>query len=385
MHVIRVRLRVLPVAVPLPPSPFAPTPILSSLSRASRAPLSTAPSHAQPLPAPVPLSPTPPYSAPSLSPAVSPLSSVPGPVPDSSLLDPSTSLLVPDCPFSSPSPLSPLPSLSPLLAAFADSSPPSPVALVRDFFLYVHNAPFLDLFPLLLPSPPIPYYQAIVFASFALRFVFTAPIAVIQQSRLTRLENIQPIADAWKKSVLRDVRIQAGIHDWDREKVQKEADEMYRSRLRTLHTTHRCHPIPTLLLPLLHFPLFLSASLALRGMAGFVPEDAWWSAYAPEAVDGMDKGGVLWFVDLTVRDTTGWFGAAMGWVQLVNVQIGSLSRSTTPNTVVNLWPFRALALFSGYITSQVPVALALYWLTSAVYSLAQNVVVKVWRWKKRLK
>ncbi|KXS16100.1 hypothetical protein M427DRAFT_300791 [Gonapodya prolifera JEL478] len=264
---------------------------------------------------------------------------------------------------------------------------PSPVSLIRSFILWCHEAPFLAYLPDVLSATataPLPLWQSIVLATVALRLAITVPLAVLQQRRLARQQALQPIAEAWKATLRHQVAQVARKEGWSPDVMEKETQKRYRERVRSLYASHQYHPLRTLLLPWVQVPLWVSVSFALRGMVGYVPESAWWSALVGGApVPGMEEGGTLWFENLTRADETLFFPLAVGWTNLANAQLGALSSAPpTPLRTVMIWSFRGLALGSMYFASQMPTAISLYWLSSALFSLGQNVVMRVWKWRK---
>lgn len=155
----------------------------------------------------------------------------------------------------------------------------------------------------------------------------------------------------------------------------------YKNKVRELYNKHQCHPLKTFLLPWIQVPLFVSMSLALRKMAAW-PIPFFDNASSPlVAVDGFETGGVFWFLDLTVADPTVLLPLAVGGLHLANVQ---LNMNAMENKQHHPTPFQralklvlqGLAVAMIPVATQVPAVLALYWTTSAAFSLVQNIVVR---------
>lgn len=177
------------------------------------------------------------------------------------------------------------------------------------------------------------------------------------------------------------------------------------------------------LLPWFQIPLFICMSFSLRGMV-----------ISPELVDSLSAGGFGWVTDLTARDPTMIFPIAIGMSNFLNVevradfphqgadyrQLQSLTQPCSPaqfhvyarQTVIA--PEGASKHILGhfichhpncgassngkqcsteqkahsvnrFLTSDYQQALSLYWTTSSLYSVAQNVLFRVPTVRKALK
>ncbi|KAJ3004545.1 Cytochrome c oxidase assembly protein cox18, mitochondrial [Thoreauomyces humboldtii] len=147
--------------------------------------------------------------------------------------------------------------------------------------------------------------------------------------------------------------------------------EQYKAKASSLYSLYRCHPLKTLLLPWTQIPLWITVSLSLRSMAAF---PAPFLETPVAAVEGFATGGTSWFVDLAAQDPTMIFPLSIGFMHLCNIELNrSMVRATGRKDNLLLTSFfRALSILIIPVATQVPMALNLYWATSAAFSLTQN-------------
>jgi inner membrane protein COX18 len=117
-------------------------------------------------------------------------------------------------------------------------------------------------------------------------------------------------------------------------------------------------------------------SFSLRGMV-----------LAPETFETLSSGGFAWVTDLTARDPTMIFPIAIGMSNFLNVELNSMNargnQSFRQKTLQNV--FRGISFAIIPIAAQAPMALCLYWTSSSLYSVAQNVCFRVPAVRKYLK
>jgi YidC/Oxa1 family membrane protein insertase len=124
----------------------------------------------------------------------------------------------------------------------------------------------------------IPYWQAIVVFTFALR-IGLLPIALRGVQNGNRMALLKPdmtkVQNAMKSSEgMADPKLQA----------------RYQMEMKQLFVKHDVNPFRALALPLAQMPIFVSLFMGLRQMQDYYPDYC--------------NGGVLWFTDLSVADPT---------------------------------------------------------------------------------
>lgn len=98
----------------------------------------------------------------------------------------------------------------------------------------------------------------------------------------------------------------------------------------------------------------------------------------------LTKEGLLWFSDLTVPDPTFTLPLVFGLTNLAIIEIMSLSRVKAPGKLQKFLTnfFRVFTILMTAIATQVPSCLTVYWMTSSVYGLVQNLILMSPRVKK---
>ncbi|XP_016121092.1 mitochondrial inner membrane protein COX18-like, partial [Sinocyclocheilus grahami] len=109
-----------------------------------------------------------------------------------------------------------------------------------------------------------------------------------------------------------------------------------------LYVRDNCHPFKASLLIWVQLPMWVCLSLALRNLSlgmGHVPLEA-----------GLATGGVLWFPDLTLPDSTWIMPVSLGLINLLITEVRRFSR--------------------------LGLSMCLYWLSSSCVGLAHNLLLR---------
>ncbi|KAJ3118957.1 Cytochrome c oxidase assembly protein cox18, mitochondrial [Phlyctochytrium bullatum] len=238
----------------------------------------------------------------------------------------------------------------------------APLEVVVSFFSALHDG--LGL----VPPETVPWYAAII-AGTALLRLGTVPIAVIQRRRIARLVKAQSVVAAWEATLRRQPPAPA-LNPAER---AKKLQTQYKAKVAEVYRTYNCQPWKTFLLPWTQLPLFVAVSFGLRRMAAF---PAPFLETPPAPVPGFAEEGVLWFANLAAPDPTVLLPLAIGGMHLFNIEMNSSSvkKPTARQRALKI-VFQTLAVASVPIATQVPAGIALYWATSAAFSVVQNVVL----------
>ncbi|KAJ3165371.1 Cytochrome c oxidase assembly protein cox18, mitochondrial [Geranomyces variabilis] len=224
-------------------------------------------------------------------------------------------------------------------------------------------------------SSTLPWWATIVTCTVALRAACTLPLALQQRKRMERLAKIVPLLKGWEQTYHMQLKGLTGGGGGSGSSSASAAKSrmqiLYNEKKSELYKKYDCHPLKTLLLPWVQIPLWVTVSLALRNMAAF-PAPFLTTPESP--VEGFTTGGTSWFVDLAAQDPTMIFPLSIGFLHWTNIELNrSIVRASGRNDNVMVTGFfRALVLLIIPVATQVPMALNLYWATSAAFSVAQN-------------
>ncbi|CAH2353922.1 cytochrome c oxidase assembly protein Cox18p, mitochondrial [[Candida] railenensis] len=274
----------------------------------------------------------------------------------------------------------------------------------------------------------IPWWALIPIATFSLRAVWTLPLAVIQRRRIQKQNSFKPVISAMfpifklklgqrvqkakqaGDKLLRGTGGKSGggsgvsgemefmqaqnpVSTMKYEEIVLMANKERRRRQKQLFKDHNIQLWKNFLLPLFQIPLWVSMSLTMRNLSGWSS----WDNLSNAALDpSLYEEGLFWFTDLASYDSLHVFPVVLGIVSLCNVEwtfrtiqlmrptsssssSASISSSKAPlrptlmDSMSNI--SRMSVVFMMAISMNAPVALVLYWISSQVFSLIQNVIL----------
>ena len=101
---------------------------------------------------------------------------------------------------------------------------------------------------------------------------------------------------------------------------------------------------------------------------------------SPALLAALSDGGSLWFPNLLEPDV--WYGLPLvvGGASLVNTELNGLIRGSRATETVGepsilVTALRGASMAMVWVASSVPAAMSLFWATSAMYSVGQNVLL----------
>ncbi|XP_071390216.1 cytochrome c oxidase assembly protein COX18, mitochondrial, partial [Centroberyx affinis] len=157
--------------------------------------------------------------------------------------------------------------------------------------------------------------------------------------------------------------------DWSERHCRFQFKKNLRRLVSQLYIRDNCHPFKASLLVWVQVPMWISLSLALRNLS----LDHRHTALQAE----LAAGGALWFPDLTVPDSTWILPVCLGLTNLLIVEIFALQRvnlSFFQKFVTNF--IRVISVLMIPIAATVPSSMSLYWLSSSLVGLGQNLLLR---------
>ncbi|KTW29877.1 hypothetical protein T552_01081 [Pneumocystis carinii B80] len=149
----------------------------------------------------------------------------------------------------------------------------------------------------------IPWWATIPLSTLLLRTAIV-PVVLWSRNRMIRYIYIKPLIEAWKCQIERFDNIK-------NKKFIEKRSELFRR--------HNCHPIGSIVMPFIQFPLFLTMTFALRSMTG------WSIPLFPKPDIPMDVSltyeGIAWMQDLTAPDSIGFLPVCLGLINLINIEL----------------------------------------------------------------
>ncbi|XP_071952543.1 cytochrome c oxidase assembly protein COX18, mitochondrial-like isoform X2 [Antedon mediterranea] len=169
---------------------------------------------------------------------------------------------------------------------------------------------------------------------------------------------------------------QATQEKWNEAKMKKVITKMMKNSAKQIYVRDNCHPAKASIMILTQIPLWISVSLSLRNMTGAISSNFYLDPNC--VVPTLSDGGTLWFTNLVLPDPLYILPLAVGLLNLINIELQTLNvreGSKFPKLVTNM--LRGLSIIIIPIAAYMPSAITLYWMTSASYSVAQNLFLKL--------
>ncbi|XP_062982214.1 cytochrome c oxidase assembly protein COX18, mitochondrial [Elgaria multicarinata webbii] len=218
----------------------------------------------------------------------------------------------------------------------------------------------------------LPWWAAVLAASAVFRTGLTLPLAAQQSRVLAKLENLQPEIQSLAKHLRYEVSVCAKQQGWS----EKLASFYFKKNLKRivseLYVRDNCHPFKASLLIWIQIPVWVFVSIALRNLS--IGRGASEGLFIQEQ---LSTGGILWFKDLTVPDSTWILPIALGILNLLIVEIFALRKtelSKFQKYATNF--FRGVSVLMIPIAATVPSSMALYWMSSSFMGLSHNLLLR---------
>ncbi|CUM62768.1 uncharacterized protein PRCAT00000325001 [Priceomyces carsonii] len=257
----------------------------------------------------------------------------------------------------------------------------------------------------------IPWWALIPLTTFALRSIWTLPLAIMQRKRIQKQAMLRPVvsatnpvlklnlakkvqsakqkqlvgqnADETRNSENGDSYVpQLPLSSMTYEQILLLSAKETRKRQKKLFKENGVQLWKNIILPACQVPLWIAMSWTFRDLSGW----STWNTFDNRPLDeSLYTEGLLWFTDLTIPDSFHLFPLMIGLISLCNVEwtfktLSILRR--TQNTLLRTNMSESIATISRMsvvflmaISLHAPVALVLYWLSSQTFSLVQNIMM----------
>ncbi|XP_072480460.1 cytochrome c oxidase assembly protein COX18, mitochondrial isoform X2 [Notamacropus eugenii] len=163
----------------------------------------------------------------------------------------------------------------------------------------------------------LPWWANIIVTTTALRSAVTLPLAAYQNYVLAKVENLQPEIKTIAKNLNYDVALQAKQLGWSKRLTRLVYLNNMRRIVSELYIRDNCHPFKATLVVWIQIPMWIFMSVALRNFSLGITD----SEGAISIQEQLSTGGVLWFPDLTVLDSTWILPISLGVLNLLIVEI----------------------------------------------------------------
>lgn len=270
-------------------------------------------------------------------------------------------------------------STSPSNNALADS--PLYNALADTYLIRTCQECFLDLHHL----TGLPWWATVVTATVVARTVVTLPLAAYQHYIFAKIENL----NLELKDVAKELAYETKIAQEQLKLTDKQSGQLFKLSLkkqwRKMIIRENCHPFKGAILVLFQIPLWVSFSFAIRNLVYMLPKSA--AETAQITFEQLSVGGFGWITNLTETDSTLILPVILGITNLVIIELQMMSKLHEPSKFQRYFMnfLRGISIMLIPISATVPSCLCLYWVTSSIYGLGQNMLLLSPRVKRSLK
>lgn len=221
----------------------------------------------------------------------------------------------------------------------------------------------------------LPWWATIIIYTFGLRLM-TFPIAVYAQKMKAQLHKILQIElPAIDEELKREVAIYKKKYPIN----DKQAFILYKrsqkKQYRLMIERDNCHPMKTTILFWFQIPIWICHSICIRNLLTLQPDPN--SINAIITHTQMTVGGFGWIPNLIESDASYILPVLWAVTNLVNIELGVLekggSSSKFMSVITNV--FRGITIAVIPIAASVPSCLTLYWCTSSICALGQNLLL----------
>ncbi|XP_063985126.1 cytochrome c oxidase assembly protein COX18, mitochondrial isoform X2 [Diachasmimorpha longicaudata] len=164
---------------------------------------------------------------------------------------------------------------------------------------------------------------------------------------------------------------------WDTLRMSREdctIKQWFREKWSELIIRENCHPMKGFVLILTQLPLWISLSASIRNLCYMLPYP---TSQALKTVTELSQEGIAWIPNLAVADPYYILPVVMGTCNLINIEFNYMMRVKEPTRLqrISLNVFRGISLLLFPIAAIVPSGMSLYWATSSVFGLFQNILI----------
>ncbi|KAL5018721.1 hypothetical protein ScPMuIL_004443 [Solemya velum] len=221
----------------------------------------------------------------------------------------------------------------------------------------------------------LPWWAALPLTTFIMRTVITLPITVYSHKVQHKVQALRPEVQQLSERLKTEVAYATKMYNWSPKYSKLKYRVTLKKLIRDLYIRDNCHPAKQFLILWVQLPLWVSMSFALRNMSGCLAIQGFKSEMLCPA---LATEGALWFSNLAVPDATFLLPLTFGIINLINVEIGTL-RLEEPTKLMKgiTWFLRGIIVMMVPIGSIVPSCMCLYWTSSSLFGLTQNLALKL--------
>ncbi|KAK8389277.1 hypothetical protein O3P69_020906 [Scylla paramamosain] len=220
----------------------------------------------------------------------------------------------------------------------------------------------------------LPWWGSIILSTILMRSILTFPFAVYQKYIMAKVENLKPEMSELVQELKKETAYAVRKYGWNEKHARYMFNRSAKKMWRELIIRDNCHPFKASAVLWVQLPLWISMSVSLRNMASMMPHQ---DTAAQVLFMQLSTGGFGWIPNLTDVDHSLILPVLMGLTNLLIIEISALSRIQEGSRIQKIATnvFRVISVAMIPIASAVPSCVALYWVTSSVCGLLQNLLL----------
>ncbi|XP_050533353.1 cytochrome c oxidase assembly protein COX18, mitochondrial [Daktulosphaira vitifoliae] len=244
---------------------------------------------------------------------------------------------------------------------FMTISDSTPVAYAQKYVVFIHEMTGTS------------WWASIIISAVSLRLALTLPLTIYQHRNNAKIENLsiefQPTVKEIQKEVAKNVKLQK----WPPNKAQRVYKKAIKKYWNELIIRDNCHPAKSSIVVWIQLPMWICLSIAIRNLTLMLPP----SNEAVIRFTELTNGGILWFTNLTEIDSLMCLPLLMCISNLLIIQVQTYARNKelTRKQALTTNIFRGLTIFMLPLSYFLPSGVTLYWTTSSIYGLSQNLIL----------
>lgn len=245
------------------------------------------------------------------------------------------------------------------------------VNFMQDGLLYFHDTTGLT------------WSSTIITTTILVRAFMTMPLSVYQSYILAKVENIGLELKDLVNELKKETAMAKKMYNLSDKKTMILYRISMKKQWRKLIERDNCHPLKATLVIWFQIPIWVCISFALRNLVNMHPPD-------PTAIITfmeLQAGGFGWIPNLTVPDHSLILPIVFGISNLAIIEVQKMSKLREPSKLYNIFTniFRVFTIVMIPVAASVPSCMCLYWTTSSVFGLAQNLLLLSPSLRRKLK
>ncbi|XP_045516632.1 cytochrome c oxidase assembly protein COX18, mitochondrial [Pieris brassicae] len=214
------------------------------------------------------------------------------------------------------------------------------------------------------------WWSTIVTSTLLIRACMTLPLSIYQNYILAKVENIGLELKDLVNELKKETAMARKVYNLSDKQTVILYKRSLKKQWRKLIERDNCHPLKATIVIWFQIPLWVCMSFAIRNLINMHPP----SPSALVTFMELSTGGIGWIPNLTEPDHSYILPVVFGLTNLAIIEIQKMSKLREPSKLQNIFTnvFRGFTLVMIPVAANVPSCLCLYWVTSSIFGLIQN-------------